>query len=295
MKISTPSQARGRIKEIVRNAIAEAGVSGPLRYTGPEDALAKSLGICITESVEMDDEGRYIPIAPPLSTRPNIIVNPTSGDIERLSFTYFHELTHHLIREDEELFSFLNEYATSATEFEHVVEHYCNIGAAEFIVPSEAVSDCIRSNGFGVGLIEALDRRYVASKPAIAIQLAHCAQHACFVVVCETGNPNRRVTRTDPIWTLTADGKQSLYVSLASKSYSPRIERYTISKYARIPTNHVISASYQGKCKVKGTARLPFQGETVWEVDCEAMYLKSKVYAVFNVAQPISPDQLPLL
>ena len=84
------------------------------------------------------------------------------------------------------LYAFLNGYADEAA-FELTLEHYCNTGAAEFLILGQTVSKVIREQGFGIRLVEHFDTTCYASKPAIAIQLAQSTPHNCRALVCQWG------------------------------------------------------------------------------------------------------------
>ena len=66
-----------------------------------------------------------------------IIINSQIKNEERKRFTQFHEVVHYLIREDDDLLSELQDYPYSKDdEYKKVVEILCNIGAAEFLMPT---------------------------------------------------------------------------------------------------------------------------------------------------------------
>lgn len=65
-----------------------------------------------------------------------IIINSRIKNEERKRFTRFHELMHYLIEEDGDLIAELR-YLTfnQKGEYDRQLEKFCNIGAAEFLMP----------------------------------------------------------------------------------------------------------------------------------------------------------------
>jgi len=287
MQVLTEQQARQRVLELVWHAKAALGLQSPPRYMGVKDSIAIHLGIVVREEALPFDEGQYIPADPPI-----VVLNPQIGDPDRLNFTFFHEISHHLIRQDDVLYSFLHEYAPNDEDFKIALNRYCNIAAAEFLIPSEDVRKVIAERGFSITLVGYLEPQYPASKPAIAIQLAQCASHKCFVVICEYGWVPQRATQQIRMDGVSQVRQPQLYVLYASSS--PSVAKYTIARFVPIPKDHIITASYESRQLVRGLARIPFRSGTLWECECEAFFHKGKIYAAFNDSLPMSPHQLPL-
>jgi len=271
----------------VKRTKVAAGLQKPSHYMGVEDPIAKHLGIVVKEeALPLNDEGQYIPANPPV-----IVINPGDSASDRLNFTFFHEISHHLICKDDELYSFIHEYASNDDKhFGIALEHYCDIGAAEFLIPSEEVRRVIDEQGFSIKLIEPLESVYPASKPAIAIQLAQCATHECFVVVCEWGAiPQRQTSQASFVPFMK---NSLLYILYSSRSSSAK---YSIGRFTPIPDDHVIASAYRNKGMVKDIAPILFKnGNRNWECECEAFYYKGRVYATFNATSPVSPEQMHL-
>jgi Zn-dependent peptidase ImmA (M78 family) len=288
MQIKSEQEARRRIRELVQQVKAEADLPKAPCYLGVEDPTAKHLGIAIEErSLPLGDEGQYIPTDPPV-----IVISPLISDRDRLNFTFFHEISHHLIKQDDELYSFIHEYASANdNHFDIALERYCNVGAAEFLIPFSEVRKVIDEQGFSMELIEQLEVIYPASKPAMAIQLAQCARHKCFIVVCLWGvMPQNQKPQTSFFTPTTAHPE--LYVLYASSSPSAG---YSIGRFVSVPDDHVIALAYKNKNTVKDIAPILFRsGNRNWRCECEAFYYKGKVYAVFNASQPTPIEQLSL-
>jgi Zn-dependent peptidase ImmA (M78 family) len=287
MGIDTEQQARRRILDLVRSVKAELGPQSCPRYEGVDDPIAKHLGIVVKEEPLEFDEGLYIP------DPPTIILDPRVGTSDRMHFTFFHEISHHLIRQDGELYSFLHECSPNNDDFKASLDDFCNIGSAEFLIPSDDVHKVIAERGFSITLVEHLEQRYSASKPAIAIQLAQCAKHKCFVVVCEYGllpqRTTKQITRQVNLRGMPQTRQPQLYVTYSSSS---PLVKYRIAKFVPVPKDHVITGAYESRQLVKGQAKIPFRSGTVWKCECEAFFYKGKVYATFNVSSPPTSNQL---
>lgn len=279
MQLQTDKSVRQRVQNLVDRVRSKVG--GPLYYRGVRDPVADYLGIQVVEKPMPIAEGQYIPSSPP-----QIVIDPTIHDPDRRNFTFFHEVTHHLIAQDDDLTELLNEYAYH--DYERALERLCNIGAAEFLIPAAHVRAAIEREGFAMRVLESLDHLYRASKPAIAIQLAACAPHQCVVVVCERGIPHRE--REQSALFQSSNARQP-YLFVQYAACSPSFA-YSCGRFAAIPFNHLIESAYHERRSLKGRASIPFMSGTEWLVDCDAHFYLGKVYAAFNVTSPPSDLQL---
>lgn len=283
MPIATEHDARWRLKELVWRVQDEMGNEFSRRYRGVDDPIASHLNIKIKEGgVYYGTGGIYVS-----GERPKIVIDPRSGGQERLNFTYFHELSHHLIREDGDLFSFFDDF--SPKDFHETLEHYCNIGAAEFLVPEAEIREIISERGFSIELLRELDAIYTASKPAIAIQLSHCAPHQCIVLICKYGIVPQRIEGQVPFDWMPADVSPQLYVHYSSSSPSLK---YRTAPFVVISKDHLLSDVYESRKELKGRDNIPFKSRKKWPVDCEGFFYKGKVYAIFHITPPPSQNQL---
>ncbi|RIK43620.1 MAG: hypothetical protein DCC55_05110 [Chloroflexi bacterium] len=279
MQLQNDKSVRRRVLDLVESV--RKNVGGPFYYRGVRDPVADYLGIKVMEKQMPLDEGQYIPSSPP-----QIVIDPVINDPDRRNFTFFHEVTHHLIAQDDDLTEFLNEHAYY--HYEKVLERLCNIGAAEFLIPAADVRAAIEREGFEMSAIEALDHVFQASKPAIAIQFATCAPHQCVVVVCEHGLPHRE-REQNPLFQPGNARQPYLFVQYAACSPS---FAYSCGRFVVIPSNHLIESAYQERRSLKGRASIPFVSGKEWWVDCDAHFYQGKVYAAFNVTSPPSTLQL---
>lgn len=249
----------------------------------PLHALLANLRLEIREvELPIGKDGAYI------EKSRTILINRKITSSERRTFTIYHEITHHLIRFDDDLYSELHDFFPNPDNdvFERTLESLCNIGAAEFLLPAEYVRDILREKGFSIGHIKFLCELRGASIPAAAIQLAQCAAHHCYIVVCEAGAAQNHSLHTELIPS-THRGSQ-LYILYAASSPSAK---YSISRYTVIRKSHIIHDAHDKEITVTGLDNIPFKSGTSWKVPCEAMFYRAKTIAVFNVTEPISSAQ----
>lgn len=283
MSIITEKDAKRRIRELVLRVKNDMELEDLPNYRGVSDPIARHLKIVVKEQpVPFGDGGMYVTKSPP-----EIAIDPTMGNQERLNFTFFHEVCHHLIREDDELYGFLHDH--SPQNMELTVEHYCNIGAAEFLAPMNLVREIINERGFNIELIGELDKVFPLSKPAIAIQLAQCASHACVVVVCEYGLIPKHNHRQYLLGGIPIPDQPQLFVRYSSGSPT---YNYNTGRFIPIPKEHLITTAYDTRAPVKGRDNIPVHSGRAWPNDCEAYYYKGNVFAIFNVTVPLSPNQM---
>lgn len=220
-----------------------------------------------------------------------IVINRIVTSKERRRFTFYHELVHHIIRQVDDLYSYLHEAYAEPARFESVIELLCNVGAAEFIIPRDQVRGLIELEAFTLTHLPRLCTNRAVSAPAALIQLVQCAPHRCYGVVCKVGVP--------PTSTLNAQQalmpkptNPSLYILYATWSPSAR---YSIARYTSLPSDHLLSQAYQDRGFISGEDRIPFRSGIDWRVPCETMYFRGKCYGVFNANPPPNPDQPRLL
>lgn len=268
-------QLRERSITLVRNTREAFQKEIPLR------SLLVNLGLKLKE-VELPEgkDGAYI------ESSKTILINRKITSSERRTFTAYHEITHHLIRFDDDLYSELHEFSSDNDVFNRTLESLCNIGAAEFLLPREYVRDIFRDKGFSIGHLKSLCELRGASIPAAAIQLAQYAAHQCYIVVCESGVAPNNSHQTELV-SLTSGGSQ-LYILYAASSPSAK---YSISRYTVIRKGHIIHDAHDRQITVTGVDDIPFKSGKSWKVPCEAMFYRAKTIAAFNATEPISNAQ----
>jgi hypothetical protein len=101
----------------------------------------------------------------------NLILLDPQAPLRRQRFTLAHEVMHLLIQQDPDLLSELHEaYAGKALERE--LEALCNLGAAEMLLPSEAVEAAIARKGQTPRLVLELAEQHQVSEEVAIIALA---------------------------------------------------------------------------------------------------------------------------
>jgi len=255
------------------------------RFPGWEDLiqLAKDLDIrVVSGSLGSSKEGAAF--------QDVIITDPSIRSEERRVFTFYHEITHHLIRRNDELLSVIHDQCRTDEDYHRVNEWLCNTGAAEFLMPREMVLERIRRTGFSSLLISGLYVTTRASRTAICVQLALCAIHRCIAMVCRV---------------FPQVGDSGLFGQLASvttlrvdTAVSSESMRYSVAHGTAISKDHLLWHSYRANdgrlCS--GRASIPFRSGSIWSVDCEALRVGEQLFAIFNVDSPprFNPDQMSL-
>ena len=90
---------------------------------------------------------------------------------KRQRFTLAHEVMHYLIQNDDDLLSDLHEeYEGDKLEVE--LENFCNLGAAEMLLPGEVVDAAIAKKGQNPKLIPELAEIHQVSEEVVMIALA---------------------------------------------------------------------------------------------------------------------------
>lgn len=250
------------------------------------EEIAKEFGLRLrVDTLPIGKEGAYI------ESDAKIILNCGITSVERLQFTFYHELVHHLIREDDDLYSDLNETYVSDADFDKAIEKFCNIGAAELILPRDIVRSSITNNGFSINLVPQLCLAHRVSGPAALIQLVQYAPDRCFGVVCEHGlSPIMERQNQKVFFHLTQ--AESLYILYAMVSPG---QKYSLARWTVISKNHLLAMAYETKNYAEGIDRIPFRSRKEWLAQCQALFFRGNVYGLFIIESPPSNQQLLLL
>lgn len=269
-----------QLRERVINLVQKSRESLPDSPSGSD--IEKRYQLVVQEEIlPHDKEGAY------LEQESKIIINKLITSVERRLFTLYHELVHHLIRLDDDLYSYLHDAYPKTSDFDRVIELVCNIGAAELILPREIVRNVIDQKGVSLNLLHELCGYRMVSGPAALIQLVQNAPNQCYGVVCEMGNSKA-----------TEDSNQQAYIPNTFSNvlyilyaiWSPSVQ-YSLSRYTIIPSTHMLSKEANSQKLVKGFDRIPFRSGKEWQVPCEVVAFRNKVYGLFHVTQPPNAQQ----
>ena len=224
-----------------------------------------------------------------------IIINSQIKNEERKRFTQFHEVTHYLIEKDGDLISELHDYTINQKHgFKKPLETFCNIGAAEFLMPSKEFTKLHNKRGFNVQLIPFAADYFKSSTIAATIQLAQVAPNKCIAVVCENGLVPNAPAPSQASFFATGNqyhNKSKLHVIYSASS--PAASDRWLAKYTVIPDDHIIKQAFRQSKKLEDDSEIPFPG---WQepCTCEALPYKNRVYALFHLSPLPDPNQKTL-
>jgi Zn-dependent peptidase ImmA (M78 family) len=291
MQIRNFTEANLEIKKLVNQVKDQIGINASYQYLGINDPVANLLDIEVLE--KQLPRGVYGYYIPPTSqhNKHSILINLNCSNQERLNFTFFHEITHCLIKGDDDLYSFFDNSATANATLENLIEKYADFGAAEFLVPSDFVKELISEEGFSMKLFPRIYQHFQASKPAIVFQLAQCAPHKCFIVICKEDLIPTTVENQTGFFGELGSYEKCLFLEYTAASPT---NRYSLARNTRIPKGHLIEKVFLSEDDRRGNDVIPFRSKVSWEVDCDAVFYKGKVYAAFNLTEPKTVNRLQL-
>lgn len=215
-----------------------------------------------------------------------IQLDPTAGVPARRRFTLYHEIVHYLLRvHAPQLFSIINDQYESDKLLTDMSERLCDVGAAEFLLPRDAVRSLYLEEGFSVALIEALSQPKIVSRVAACAQLTFCAPHSCIAVVC------RKNTVPPPLQTYlqqlptTSIAREIVKIDVAFRSNKMK---YSCASGTIISSSHLLAQMFEAAHgeRIQGKAPIPFKSGHIWEVECDAVRLDGQVFAFFHKDAP---------
>ena len=273
-----------RVIEVIRKVVNEYASATIPTF----DEICSGLGLSVIEDdLPIGTEGMY--------TEKTIFLDSRIRNEERKRFTQFHEITHCLLEENEDLISELDEYTYGQGDKPHPqIEYLCNIGAAEFLMPSKEFAKLYEERGFNVQLILLAADYFKSSTIAATIQLAQVAPNKCIAVVCENGLiPNDAALSQASFFSTEHRyrNKPRLYVSYAASS--PAASDRWLAKYTVIPDDHLINQAFWQAEMLEAESYIPFPN---WQEPCfcEALPHENRVYVLFHLTPPPSPNQMSL-
>ncbi len=218
-----------------------------------------------------------------------IIINSRIQNKERKRFTEFHEVMHYLIENDDHLISILNEHAyNQKVEYDRQVEKLCNVGAAEFLMPSEEFRKLYEEKGFNVELILSAADYFKSSTIATTIQLSQVAPNQCITAICEFIQD-----KTTPLQSQIFNQKEKSLKRKLRVTYSASspIAKYPLAKNTVIPDDHLIHDAFLQDDLVEGESYVPFRSGKKMPCHCEALADGERVYVLFHLSTPPPADQ----
>ncbi len=281
------NRMKRRIIELVRDVVNKHASTTIPTF----DEICSSLGLNVVEdALPGGKEGMYV------EKEKTIFIDSRIQNEERKRFTQFHEVTHFLLKQDEDLISELDEYINSQADgySQQLEEYLCNVGAAEFLMPSKEFAMLYEKKGLNVQLILFAANYFKSSKVAATIQLAQVAPNKCIAVVCENGlTPNNPGPSLASFFTTENryHNKSKLHV-IYSASSPAAFDRW-LTKYTVIPDDHLIKQAFLQSGTLEGESYIPFPD---WQetCTCEAVRHKNRVYALFHLSPLPDPNQMTL-
>ncbi len=276
-----------RVIELVREVVNKYAST----TTPTFDEICSSLGLNVVEDVLPGrKEGMYV------EKEKTIFIDSRMQNAERKRFTQFHEVTHFLLKQDEDLISELDEYINSQADgySQQIEEYLCNVGAAEFLMPSKEFVKLYEERGFNVQLILFAADYFESSTIAATIQLAQVARNKCIAVVCENGLvPNAPAPSQASFFTTGNQYHNKSKLHVIYSASSPAASDRWLAKYTVIPDDHIIKQAFRQSKMLEDDSEIPFPG---WQepCTCEALRYKNRVYALFHLSPLSDPNQKTL-
>ena len=217
-----------------------------------------------------------------------ILINSKIQSEERKRFTQFHEIMHYILKDDEDLIAALTEHVYNQEgEYDRQLEKFCNIGAAEFLMPSEEFRKLYEQKGFNVELILCAARHFESSTIAATIQLAQVAPNECITAICEFAGSISPETNLFNEKYLSV--KSKLHVTYSATS---PMAKYPLAKHTVIPNNHLIHDAFLKDHSVEGKSYVPFRSGKKMPCHCEVLAEGNRAYVLFHLSpQRTSTDQ----
>lgn len=260
----------------IRKMKTQCGISSCCTYRDDSRIICEYLHLSlIPENLSNDEYAFY-------SRKEKFIaIDLEKGTPERVNFSFFHEITHHIIENDNELYYALTELAGDKKVLDDIEEELANTGAAEFLMPSEEIREIIGQKGFCIKLFPEIYEKYPASRQAVLVQMAQCTSHKCILCMCGSTKDNNLSDR--------------LMVEFSTKSPSTK---YSIGKNHLIPLDHYLNnVSESTPFLTDRKAQVPYKkSDKIHKTNSEGLFYDGKVYALFNLTEaPFSRSDAPTL
>lgn len=244
-----------------------------------DNLIARSLNLEVRELQNISIDGYILD--------KTIILNSDVKCEERKNFTLFHEITHYLIKTDDEINNFLMDYHAGQEEgYKEYIERLCNMGAGEFLAPMNEIRGIIDKKEFSINLIRDLDVLFPASKTALIFQLARAASHKCTLLEIARGYLQKKNDIEFESVRSLPRSEMDYYILYSATSTN---NRYRPGRFTKIPKNHILRNAFIEESFIKSEDFIPYKnGNTSHRCNCEALFFQGKVYGLFNLEQPIN-------
>ena len=210
-----------------------------------------------------------------------IVIDLRKGNSERINFTFYHEVSHHLIQTDDVIYSQMIDLVGENNNLDEIEEKLANAGAAEFLMPSDEIKKIIDNKGFSINLFPEIYEKYPASRQSVLVQMAQCSSHQCILCLCSP--------------TMDENLRNRLMVEFSTRSPSTK---YLIGKNHLIPLDHFLNnVSKSNRFLTDRKAQVPYKKSgIIHKVSSEGLFYDGKVYALFNLTEvPSSKSDIPTL
>ena len=244
--------------------------------------MAERLGVRLIEDPDYGLEGTYD------YNQATITVNPTIWP-DRLEFTFYHEVTHHLLEIDKNLISDLDATGADYRSQDRAKEFACNVGAAEFLVPHRRLRDLTVDKEWDGDLLRCVHKSFAASWIACVLQLAVVAPHACLAVVCKPDVTS--AFGAESFWADSARTASNLAVLHSMQSESMK---YPLGRGTPIPSDHLFRYCFDDGSDYKDRSYVPFRSGKRMQCDCVAIRVGPVVLGMLHVSSPPPVGQLTL-
>ena len=224
-----------------------------------------------------------------------IVLNSNITYKPRRLFTIFHEITHQLILEDGEILEYLNDFYKGKDQdikFKTRLEYLCNLGASEFLIPTEKLQEDIKKNGFSLSSFKKLKTAFEASAPAFLIKFAYLAPVNCVCLSTAKGKIKYGNLNQSPLFNSEKNNIEILFIEYWAKSKN---FQYSLRRFSQIPEDHCISYCFESKTEISEDSYFPFFSGKKMPCFVEAFYEKGRVYGILYQEKPISLENQPTL
>lgn len=270
MDLLTEKQIEEMVIGLVAKAQRQYGI--PEQCSGQAACLAIGLPLV---------RRRLVPGMDGLLNDDQVVVSTEVQLTSRVEYTVFDEIMHFLLIEDGELYDYLNEVQRKdPRSFDATIERWCQMGAAEFLIPRSQVNSYIAKEGYSVDLIERIANINGASIAATAIQLAVCAPVDCYVVICRYGR-----SPVSPHGT-------TLYVEQATRRLGAE---FPMARGTMIPPDHLFREVWESRQPLSGPSYIPFRSGKTYSCEyAEARMIGNQVVGILYLGHRPGKGQLGL-